>query len=164
MPSEPRVLVIGYGNPGRCDDGIGPALAARLADIDLPGVSVEASYQLNVEDAESVADHDAVVFIDACLCSPPPFLFRPLEPRTGTLEFTSHSLAPEGVMGLARDVFGAETRGFALAVRGYDFHDFGEVLSSEAQSNLEAALTFLTEALRPGGALVPVEEAVGAGT
>ena len=164
MPDALRVLVIGYGNPGRCDDGIGPALAARVADLDLPGVRVESNYQLTVEDAQTVAEHDVVVFIDACLCSPSPFLLRRLEPRPGTLEFTTHSLEPEGVLGLARDVFGARTRGFALAVRGYAFHDFGEVLSREAQSNLDEALAFLTEALRPGGALVPAEEAVGVGT
>jgi hydrogenase maturation protease len=164
MDNELRVLVIGYGNPGRCDDGIGPALAARLADLDLPGVRVDTNYQLNVEDAEAVADHDVVVFIDACLCSPPPFFLRELEPRAGTLEFTTHSLAPDGVLGLAHDVFGARTRGFSLAVRGYDFHHFGEVLSSEAQSNLDDALAFLTGALRPGGEFFPDEEVVGAGT
>ena len=163
MSYEQRVLIIGYGNPGRCDDGLGPALADRLAELDLPGVRVESNYQLNVEDAETVAEHDVVVFIDACLCSPPPFFLRDLEPRTGTLEFTTHSLAPEGVLGLARDVFQAETRGFSLAVRGYDFHAFGEELSKEAESNLDAALAFLQDALAPGGALYPEDEPVGAG-
>ena len=164
MAYQQRVLIIGYGNPGRCDDGLGPALAARLAELDLSGVTVETNYQLNVEDAQAVAEHDVAVFIDACLCSPPPFFLRELEPRTGTLEFTTHSLAPEGVMGLAQDVFQADTRGFALAVRGYDFHAFGEELSREAQSNLDAALMFLTEALSPGGSLSPQQVPAGVGT
>ena len=148
-----RVLVIGYGNPGRCDDGIGPALAARLKELDIPGVRVESAYQLNVEDAATVAEHDVVVFADACLCAPPPYALRELEPRQGTIEFSTHTQAPEGVLGLARDVFGARTRGFALGVRGYDFHDFGERLSTEAEANVGAALLFLEAALQPGGEL-----------
>jgi hydrogenase maturation protease len=163
MSSDMRVLVIGYGNPGRCDDGIGPALAARIAEIHIPGVRVETNYQLNVEDAESVAEHDVVVFVDACLCSPPPFFLRELEPRAESKEFTTHSLAPEGVLGLAHDIFGADTRGFALAVRGYDFHAFGEELSRDAESNLEEALGFLIRALQPGGTLLPEDALVGAG-
>jgi DNA-binding response OmpR family regulator len=45
-----RVLVIGYGNPGRLDDGLGPALAETLQRLDLPGVTVDADYQLTAED------------------------------------------------------------------------------------------------------------------
>jgi hydrogenase maturation protease len=31
---SPRVLVIGYGNPGRQDDGLGPAAAAEIEKLD----------------------------------------------------------------------------------------------------------------------------------
>jgi hydrogenase maturation protease len=148
-----RVLIIGYGNPGRCDDGLGPALAARLKELDIPGVDVESTYQLNVEDAATAAEYDVVVFVDACLCAPPPFVMRAVTPRSGTMEFSTHSQAPEGVLGLTHDVFKARTRGFAMGVRGYDFHDFGECLSEEAEENLEEAVSFLREAVLPGGEL-----------
>lgn len=153
MTMEKRILVLGYGNPGRCDDGLGPALAARVEALNIPGVRVESAHQLNVEDASTVAEYDVVVFLDACLCAPPPYFMRALEPRTGTMEFTTHSLAPEGVMGLVQDVLKADTKGYALAVRGYDFHTFGDEISPEAADNLEAALTFLADAVAPGGAL-----------
>lgn len=160
MSPDTRVLVIGYGNPGRCDDGLGMALAERIEGMEIPGVDVQIKYQLNVEDADDVAKHETVVFLDACLCAPPPFFLRELEPRAGTLEFTTHSLAPEGVLGLAHDVFKATTKGYALAVRGYDFHDYGDEITRDAQQNLEAAVTFLSEALQPGGSLHPTEVGV----
>ena len=50
MPGT-RILVIGYGNPGRCDDGLGPALVARLESLRIPGLSVEVDYQLSIEHA-----------------------------------------------------------------------------------------------------------------
>jgi len=39
--SRPRpAVLIGVGNPYRRDDGIGPALAAAISELDLPGVTV----------------------------------------------------------------------------------------------------------------------------
>ncbi len=147
LPRARRVLILGYGNPGRRDDGLGPALAERFQEADLPGVRVESGYQLNIEDAAAVAQHELVIFADADRGSEPPFLLRPLEPRTGAMEFTTHSVSPEGVLGLAHDVFGAETEGFSLAIRGYDFDGFGEGLSDEAELNLNAAVDFLRTSL-----------------
>lgn len=49
MPVSQRILLIGYGNPGRGDDGLGPALAAAIEAMELPGVTVEADYQLMVD-------------------------------------------------------------------------------------------------------------------
>ena len=44
------VLLYGYGNPGRLDDGLGPALARELAARHpAEGVTIETGYQLQVE-------------------------------------------------------------------------------------------------------------------
>ena len=48
-------LLIGYGNPGRGDDGLGPAFARRIAARGLPGVTVEIDYQLTVDHALMIA-------------------------------------------------------------------------------------------------------------
>lgn len=144
----PRVFVIGYGNPGRRDDGLGPALAARLRDLRLPGVHVEEAYQLSVEHAAAVAEHDVAIFADASVDAEAPYRWSRLEPRHGPLEFTTHSLAPDRVLGLAHEVFAARTAGWALAIRGHTFEGFGERLSAGAAANLENALTFLAAALR----------------
>lgn len=144
-----RILVIGYGNPGRLDDGLGPAFAAALEGLDLSGVTVDSNYQLSVEDAAEVAAHDLVIFADAHVSCPPPFCFEEIEPRPA-LSFSSHSVEPPALLALARDLFGARTRGFALGIRGYEFNEFGEALSDEARKNLEEALAFLLPLLRRG--------------
>lgn len=142
-----RVKVIGYGNPGRLDDGLGPALAARLEALDLPGVEVDSNYQLNIEDAESISGSDYAVFADASTDGEGPFYFRPLKPGP-PLTFTSHSLPPASVLRLAQDLFGSKTRAYVLGIRGYEFNEFGEKLSEGAQSNLNAALAFLAARLQ----------------
>lgn len=146
-----RVLVLGYGNPGRLDDGLGVACADRLEVLDLSGVTVEADYQLTVENAEAIARHDAVVFVDACVAGTEPFSFESVVPDDEVVvSYTSHYLEPGSVMALARDLFDADAPAYALAIRGYDFNEFGQALSDRAASNLDAAMRFLTRTLRDG--------------
>lgn len=145
-----RVLVYGYGNPGRLDDGLGPALARELsARLPGDGVTVETSYQLQVEDAALVADHAVAVFADAHVACAEPFELRRLEPRWGA-ELSTHSVAPEALLALAREHFEGKTVGFALGIRGYEFDEFGEVLSPGARRNLAAAADYLARALGDG--------------
>ncbi len=141
-----RILVLGYGNPARGDDGLGPALIERLRGRVPKNVTLDSDYQLNIENAEAAARHDVVIFCDAAAEGPDPFSFTELEPREGT-RFTSHSVSPEGVLHLARSCFGASPRGFLLGIRGRDYEAFEEHLTAEAAANLEAAAAFLEERL-----------------
>ncbi len=147
--SSRRVLVIGYGNPGRLDDGLGPALAEQLEAQAIPGVTIEVDYQLSVEAAEAVARHDAVVFVDAHTSVAEPFSMTPVEP-VEHVSFSSHSLTPQAVVSLARELFGATAEAYVLAVRGYEFNNFGQGLSERAQANLGEAIGFLASTLRRG--------------
>lgn len=144
------VLVYGYGNPGRLDDGLGPALAAEVAREGLEAeVAVETGYQLQVEDAALVARHDVVVFADADTACPEPFQLRRIEPRL-TPSFSTHSVAPEVVLALAHEHFGCRTAGYVLGIRGYEFDGFGERLSEGARRNLAAASDHVLRAVREG--------------
>lgn len=158
MPQEPcrtlpdttlggSVLLIGFGNPGRLDDGLGPALAERidqlcLSPMGLSRMTVESCYQLAVEHAELVAGYDVVIFADADVQGREPYEWSRIEPRLDA-SFTTHDVAPSTVLGLARNLFGASTEGYLLAIRGYQFDDFGEHLSAPAQENLTAAVRLL---------------------
>ncbi len=152
MPPTASILLIGYGNPGRLDDGLGPALAEAIEALAIPGVTVDADYQLTVEDAAAAAQHAAVVFADASVNGRAPFSFARVAPAAPGVEFSSHSLAPEGVLALARDLFGARPEGYALGIRGEAFNEFGERLSEAAVRRLAAATDFITRLLRAGPA------------
>jgi hydrogenase maturation protease len=139
------VLLLGYGNPGRLDDGLGTALAAQVEALGLPGVTVDSDYQLCLEDAEAVARHDVVIFADATTSGAEPFSFERVEPAH-SLGFSTHSLQPQAVLGLARQLFGASTEGFALGIRGYAFNEYEESLTERGRANLAAAVAFITRA------------------
>jgi len=150
MSDRPRgILLIGYGNPGRRDDGLGPALAAEVERLGLPGVTVDSDYQLTVEDAAAVAQHDVVVFADAATSGPEPFGFERIEPRSA-LSFSSHSVEPSAVLALAQDLFGSRAPGYCLGIRGYEFNEYQERLSERAQANLATAAEFIASVLQTG--------------
>lgn len=134
-----KTLLIGYGNPGRLDDGLGPALAERLGAAGIPNLIVETCYQLAVEYAEQVPNFDNIIFADASINGPEPFDLTRIQPQT-TIAFSTHHVSPATIMGLAETVFDSRARGFALAIRGYEFDDFGETLSAAAKQNLDAAV------------------------
>lgn len=149
MTVRSRILVLGYGNPGRRDDGLGPAAAAAVEALALPHVTVESDYQLSVEDAATVAQHEAVLFMDADRSGVEPFHLRLVAPGE-PVSFSSHSLSPAGVLRLAQDLFAARPAAYLLGIRGYEFDEFAEGLSPRAADNLRAAVEFLAPFLRAG--------------
>ena len=145
-----KILVIGIGNPGRGDDGLGPAIVAGLtgtkaealpegAVLAVPGRSVEAvwKYQLNIEDAHLIRDYEAVVFADASREDGEPVSFRPLRPAPA-VAFTTHALAPAAVLALCEELYGAVPEARLLAVRGHSWEP-ADGLSAEARSGLRSA-------------------------
>ncbi len=139
------IRLIGYGNPGRGDDGLGPAFAARVREV--PGISVSTDYQLTVDHALLIAEAEKVVFVDALLHSEKPFEFGPIAPSTAH-SVTSHSLSPAAVLALSRTLFGASPRAFVLGIAGHEFGEVKEGLSAQAEENLGQALTFFDNWLK----------------
>jgi len=142
-----KILVIGYGNPARADDGLGPAIADSLEYKNLPGVTVDANYQLAVEDSAQVAEHDVVIFADASVNCAEPFTFEPLQAKEGG-SFSSHSVEPYEIVKLAQELFHSKAKCFTLAVRGYEFEKFGSPLSEKAKTNLKEAVDFLEKMIK----------------
>jgi hydrogenase maturation protease len=136
-----KLLLIGYGNPGRGDDGLGPALAAGIAEMCLPGVTVEIDYQLTVDHAALIAAHDLVVFADAAMGLDAAYRLSPVEGTPQALG--SHQVTPEAALHLARLLYGRSVPGWVLAIAGEAFGEVREGLSAGAAHNLGLAEQFL---------------------
>ena len=138
---SPRILVIGYGNPGRQDDGLGPAAAAEIEALGWPTVTTLDNYQLVLEDAVELAAHDIVWFVDAARGGDAPCAIDALSPVLD-ITFTSHLLKPEALLAIAAQQFGRAPEAYLVSIRGYEF-DFMEGLSDRARSNLAAAIVLM---------------------
>ena len=143
----PKILFIGYGNPGRLDDGLGPALAARVEDASLKGITVEADYQLAVENAFDVSKHDIVIFADAAVKGREPFFFKEIRSKS-PMSLSSHSVSPEAVLFFAERMFHSKARAYVLGIRGYEFNEYEERLSEGAKKNLDAAVQFIVDLIK----------------
>lgn len=142
-----RVLVLGYGNPGRQDDGLGPECARRIAQWQLKQVDTRDDYQLSVEDAYDIAQYSTVIFADASLEQIESFRFNAIGDQDLAL-FGSHSLSPAAVLELSRTLFNAQPDAYILGIKGFEFDRFEERLSAPAEANLQAALAFVGPWLR----------------
>ena len=140
------MLVLGYGNPGRGDDGLGPRIAEEIDALGLAGVQADADYQLQIEDSVALSEADLVVFVDAAREGGDRFWVRPIEPRART-RFTSHMLDPEALLAITRRSFGSAPRAWLVAVRGYGF-DLTETLTEGARENYRAALSYVSVVAR----------------
>lgn len=138
---DKRIVVLGYGNPGRRDDGLGPALAEAIEALHLPGVTVEAGYQLNIEDAATLAEHDSALFVDASMAAEAPYELKRAAPAPA-ISFSSHAVGPESVLAICEENFSPAPEAWVLGIRGYDFA-LGEGLTPRAEQNLDRALEFV---------------------
>ena len=143
------VFVIGFGNPAREDDGLGPAAAEIVERSNIDGVEVDIDYQLSVEHAADIDGYPMVVFIDAAISGEEPYVFERVTSKHVD-SFSSHSVSPEQVLGLAEKLFDARTEGYVLGIRGYSFDMFKEGMTDKAKTNLELAAFRLVAALKSG--------------
>jgi hydrogenase maturation protease len=134
-----KVLVCGFGNPGRRDDGLGVAFAEAVAKR-FPDVGVEVNYQLNVEDALVIRDADVAIFADASRNEVGQFAFRRLSPAA-EIAFTTHAMSPATVLAFCGQLYGRCPEAFLMEIGGRDW-GLGEGLSASGEANLAAALVF----------------------
>jgi hydrogenase maturation protease len=135
---DSHLLVIGYGNTLRRDDGVGPRVAARVEELRLPGVLTMACPQLTPELADPVSQAAAVVFVDASVEQRGPVRLRRLDPSDSS-QILAHAADPRILLALARDAFGRAPQAWMLTIPAKEL-GFGERLSRPASLGLRDAV------------------------
>ncbi len=139
-----RLVVFGWGNDARGDDGLGPLLLGRIAAAGWPEVTTIEDFQLQIEHALDLEGAEAALFLDAGKGTPAPFTFAEIGPKR-VVTHTTHAIAPEAVLDVCAQTLGRPLPpAFTLCVRGERF-ELGEGLSAEAAERLEAAWSFLQQ-------------------
>ena len=136
------LLLLGYGNPSRGDDALGPMLlemleADRRAGRAPDNFETLTDFQLQVEHALDLQRRPLVLFIDASLTAPPPCELARLQPCRDD-SFSSHAMSPAAVLAVYEQVCGQPPPAFLLAIRGHGFA-LGDSLSAPARAHLQRA-------------------------
>lgn len=135
--ARPPLVIIGYGNPLREDDGVGWA-AADLLKQALPAdrVRVFTCHQLMPELAEPVSLAAAVLFVDARIDGVAGAIdLRPIAPDAEPPAGLSHVLSPGALLALARQVYGRCAPAQLASITGGAF-GYAEGLSPAVQAAL----------------------------
>ena len=138
--ADAELLMIGYGNSLRTDDGAGPAVVQRLSNL-LPSqysgsVEVMSCLQLTPELAAHMASFRRVVFIDASVAIPPGRIaIHRMECEESGSQL-GHYFTPGILLTIAASVFGASPQAWTAAV-GCQSTDIGDQLTPTVSAAVE---------------------------
>ncbi len=148
MIDQKKVLIYGYGNPGRQDDGLGAAFISmmeeHLKSFPIEGLTLDCNYQLNIEDAELISSYDIVLFVDATQEDVSHFKITEVNPSESKIEFTMHAVSVAYVLDLCSKIYNKLPTTYLLHIRGYEW-EFKEELTAYAKQNLQLAFKFVIE-------------------
>jgi len=140
-----KILVIGIGNIGRQDDGLGWLIIDHIVD-EFKIVDTEYRYQLQIEDAELASNYSTVIFADATKEQiNDGFYFKKCKVST-THGMNTHAVHPETIVGLTNNLYDKYPEAFILGIQGYHW-ELKEGVSEKALDNLKNAIDFLPKLL-----------------
>jgi len=142
--STPAILLFGYGNPGRGDDAVGPALieamqtyladSGRAADIECL-----TDMQLQIEHVTDLVDRDRILFIDADMSCEEECALR-LLPSEKDDSYTTHAMNPGALIYTYQQVYGRPApTAYVLSIRTYAF-ELGDDICEQARQHLSLAI------------------------
>ena len=151
------MLIIGFGNTLRRDDGAG-AVAARLLAVDprldRPEVEVREAYQLLPEMSLDIAEATLVVFVDADMRGLPGSLeIHEIDPQTAARDdadargepgASSHHVGGGELVALAATLAGRAPEAVAIGIGGADL-EMGEGLSPAVESALPRVVDIVAD-------------------
>lgn len=144
--NDESCLIVGIGNVGRQDDGLGWAFVDWLEDTGACSrARLVRCYQLQLEDADLVSRVRMVLFVDSTKEDQvESFAVSIPEPRLD-FSFTSHALSVQSVLATSRQCFDYVPQCHLLAIRGHEW-ELAVGLTPAAQANLDAATSYLSAA------------------
>jgi len=151
MSNKKEILIFGYGNPGRQDDGIAIEMVKQLKSVLGKGKNSNFHYyldtQLHMEDAYRISEMDIVFFIDAStedINSVKISRVIPSEPKSSV---SLHAFSPGFVLKLCQKIYKKSPDLFLVHVKGYEW-DIKEELSLKARENMTKAINRIYKLLQ----------------
>ncbi|HBS86409.1 MAG: hypothetical protein A2W91_19535 [Bacteroidetes bacterium GWF2_38_335] len=143
---DKKILIYGYGNPGRMDDGLGNRFVEIMEEWakenKIENVGFDSNYQLNIEDAENISGYDVVLFVDASEEPIDSFIMTKVDPSDSKIEFTMHAVSCSYIVDLCIKMYNKSPETYLLHIKGYEW-EFEEQITEKATENLEKSLALV---------------------
>ena len=134
-----RILVIGYGNPLRGDDGFGALAAGYVEKRQIPGVEVIVSHQLNPELAALLSISSHAIFLDAVAGDQPGTLRATPVEHCDLSSSGMHHFEPGSLLALAQAIYGQAPPATLITATARSFHHGPEIGAEVRQAAAKAA-------------------------
>lgn len=136
-----KVLVVGYGNTLRSDDGFGPAVVRELQGrVDAAQVRVLEQQLLTLDLIDAVANCRLLVLVDAAATGNAGELGeREISAGNANTGALGHDLSPEQLLALSRELMGSQPRCLMLSTLPLSM-ELGETLSPEVAAVVPLAV------------------------
>ena len=144
-----RVLIIGYGNILRGDDGVGVTAAENLRETvqDNSHVTILTCQQLTPELANEMSKFDRVIMIDAARGDRPGEITVKRVEAEGTLTTFTHELQPSTLLACSRELYGSSPETYLVTVTGATF-DFSDKLSDTTSKIMKDLIIRVRDLIR----------------
>ncbi len=136
------LYLVGFGNPQRRDDGLGPYIVRRLKSIlkscDKIGFLIVRHPEPSI--VAELQGAGRILFVDATAKAlTKGWQMNRIEPELDMLPYTTHHFTPAVILGIMRMLYGQSPPTWVLTVEGSDF-GFGRSLTSTAKERAQAAV------------------------
>lgn len=144
--SKNNVIVIGYGNHLRSDEGIGQRVANEIASWGLSTVKVLAVHQLTSDLTATLASVDLVIFVDAYLSSEAFDVCVQSVLPSSDKTIAKYTNEPQSLLALTQALYGHCPTAWSVKVPGINF-ETGDRISRIAESGKAIALVKIIQIL-----------------
>lgn len=143
MKKSDKTIVLGIGNNGRQDDGLGWMFLDFLEEQN-SNIDIEYRYQLQIEDADLISNYNTVIFVDATKeDTEDGFYLKPCQPSEA-YSFSTHALNPETILYLSQKLYNHSPDASIFAIQGYDW-ELKIGLSDQGMANLIKAKKYFKD-------------------
>ena len=127
-----KVLVVGYGNRSRTDDGVGWFVVEQLQKNEQVHADFLILHQLEVELAETISHYEMIIFVDAATAQNPQLVTRKEVLPTLQGHAVTHYFTASDLLALCQSLYHRLPHGALFSIRGEDFN-FGATLSPSTE-------------------------------
>lgn len=138
-----NILIIGYGNTLRGDDGAGQIVAREIAKQNSKNVRCLAVHQLTPELAEDISKASQVIFVDAVISQgseSEKITVKPVKKPLLAKISTGHVGYPRSLLSLTQALYSNIPPAWSILIPAVNF-EFGEEISPLTQQGIKEAIT-----------------------
>ena len=133
------ILLIGYGNPTRMDDGVGWYIADKIQNRFMDEIEVWQADQLSIEMIDDIKDREVLILVDDHISDKDDYIRScEIEPDASP-GMISHIIKPSNLLAFCESIYHKHPKTYLYSIKGIAF-DFGEELSAQTKKSADEVI------------------------